>query len=55
MVTLCKWASGAQVERELSFSLNLCTERPLTESDHTRCSINKILPPDNEHEVARNI
>ena len=26
-----------------------CTGRPLTESDDTRCCINKIQPPDDEH------
>ena len=34
--------SGAQVEKELQFFLNLCTERSLTESDDTRCCINTI-------------
>ena len=42
-----KWPSGAQVERE--FSLNLCTGRPLIESDDTRCCINKIQSHDDEH------
>ena len=46
IVNLSKWPSGAQDEREL---LNLCTGRPLTESDDTRCCINKIQPPDDEH------
>jgi len=26
-----------------------CTGRPLTESDDTRCCINTIQPPDDEH------
>jgi len=39
----------AQVERKLQFSINLCTGRPLTESDDTRCCINTIQPPDDEH------
>ena len=30
------------------FSLHLCTGRPLTEDD-TRCCMNTIQPPDNEH------
>ena len=42
-VTLSKWLSGTQVEREL------CTGRPLTESDYTRCCINTIQPPDDEN------
>ena len=49
IVTISQWPSGAQVERELEFSLNLCTGRPLTESDDTRCSINTIQPPDDEN------
>ena len=52
IVTLCKWPSGMQVEQEL---LNLHTGRPLTEIDDTRCCINKILPPDDELDVARNM
>ena len=31
------------------FCLNLRTERPVTESDDTRCCINTIQPPDDEH------
>ena len=31
------------------FSLNLCTGRPLTESDDTRCCINTFQHPDDEH------
>ena len=38
IVTLCRWPSGMQVEKEL----NLHTGRPPTESDYTRCSINTI-------------
>ena len=33
-------------------SLNLCTGRPLTESDDTRYCINTISLPDDEHDVA---
>ena len=43
IVTLSKWPSGAQVERELQAVLSL------TESDDTRCCINTIQPPDDEH------
>ena len=39
IVTLSKWLSG----------LHLCTRQPLTESDDTRCCINTIHPPDDEH------
>ena len=42
IVTLSKWLSGAQVERELR-------RQPLTEIDVTRCCINTIQPPDDEH------
>jgi len=61
IVTLIKWLSGAQVERDFSlsmcigahvereFSLNMCIGQPLTESDDTRCCISTIHPPDVEH------
>ena len=49
IITLSKWPSGAQVERELQFPLNLCTGQPLTENDDTRCCINTIQRPDDEH------
>ena len=56
IVTLSKWTSGAQVKREplnlctgQRFPLILCTGRPLTESDDTRCCINTIQHPDDEH------
>jgi hypothetical protein len=39
IVTLSQWQSGA----------HLCTGRPLTENDDTRCCINTIQPPDDEH------
>ena len=47
IVTLSKWPSGAQVDREIP--LNLCTGRPFTESDDTICCISTIQPPDDEH------
>ena len=37
------------------FSLNLCTERSLTDSDDTRCRINTIWPPEDEQDIARNM
>ena len=49
IVTLSKWLSGAQVERELKFPLNLCTGQPLTEGDDTRSCINTVHPPDDEN------
>ena len=33
IVTVCKWPSGMQVEREPQFPLDLHTGRPLTDSD----------------------
>ena len=53
MVTRYKCPSGSQIKRE--FSLNLCTGRPLIESDHTRYCTNTILPPDDEHDDALNM
>ena len=48
--------SGMQVDKELfEFLLNLHTGRPPTESDYTRSCINKIWPPDDEHNVVRNM
>ena len=41
--------SDRTVYRLREFSLNLCTGRLLTESDDTRCCINKIQPSDDEH------
>jgi hypothetical protein len=35
--------------------LHLCTERPPAESDNNRYCINKIWPPDDEHDVAQNM
>ena len=43
IVTPCRWPSGAQVER------GLCTGRPPTECDDTRCCIIQFWPPDDEH------
>jgi hypothetical protein len=47
IVPLGQWPSGAQVERE--YSLNLCTGRPLTESEDTRCCNSTIQIPGDEH------
>ena len=52
IITLRKCRSSMQVEKEL---LELHTGRTLMESDHTRCCINTILPPDDEHGFARNM
>ena len=57
VVTVCKWPSSMQVKREvqLQFPLDLHTGRPLTEGEYTSCCISKIFPPDDEHDVARNM
>ena len=55
IVTVSKWPSGAQVEKELPFFLNLCTGRSITESDDTRCCINRIWPPEDGQDIARNM
>jgi len=43
-ITLCYWPSGMQVKIELRFHLDLHTGRPL-----------RIVPPEDEHIVARNM
>jgi len=40
--------------RKKSF-LNLCIGQSLTESDHTRCCINTIWPPEDKQDIARNM
>ena len=46
IVALSQWPPGAQVERELSEPVNgTATEG----EDDTRCCINTIQPPDDEH------
>jgi hypothetical protein len=47
--------SDRPVHRLKEFSLNLCTNWSFTESDDTRCCINTIWPPDDEHNAARNM
>ena len=34
---------------------NLCTEQSPTECDDTRCCTNKICPPEDDHNSARNM
>ena len=34
---------------------NLCTEQSPKESDDTRCCTNTICPPEDEHNIARNM
>ena len=40
---------------DCSLLSNWCTEYLLTESDDTRCCNNTILPPEDEHCIARNM
>ena len=55
-LTSWRWARRCSKHVEdYNISLNLCTGRPLTESDDSRCCINTIWPPDDEHDVARNM
>jgi hypothetical protein len=55
-VTLCMWPSGVQVWMELQLHPNLHTGRSLTDRvTYTRCHINIIDSPDDEHRGARNI
>jgi hypothetical protein len=53
IVPLCERPSRARVECGLAS--NQCTERPLTESDDTRCRNNTIWLPEDEHSIARNM
>jgi hypothetical protein len=62
IVFCVKWPSGVQVENCSSFStctpvffLNLHTGRSLNTEYYTRCCINTIWLPDDEHRVARNM
>jgi len=43
------YAHHQEVHRLRENSLNLRTGQPLSESDDTRCCINTIQPPDDEH------
>ena len=51
---LCKSLHSILVESGHS-ALNRCTVQPFTESDDTRCCVNKIFPPENGHVNARNM
>ena len=52
IVTLCRWPSGAQVEKGLSQPVHrTATYR----CDDTRCCIIQFRPPDDEHSNTRNM
>ena len=56
-VTLLRWPLSAQAIRGLASSNYLCPERSLKKSDiqRTRCCMYTVNPPDDEHNVARNM
>ena len=51
IVTLCRWPSGAQVERRLFSQPAYWTAT--YRSDDTRCCIIQFLPPDDRHIVLK--
>ena len=44
-----------ELTRYILRSLNQCTVQTFTESEDTRCCVNKIFPPEDEHVNARNM
>ena len=44
-----------RLREESTSSRNLCTEQSPKESDDTRCCVNTICPPEDEHNSARNM
>ena len=52
---LCKRLHSTLVESGLQSALNQCTAQMFTESEDTRCCVNTIFPPDDEHVNARNM
>ena len=52
--TLCKRLHSKLVESELS-ALNQCTVQTFTESEDSRCCVNKIFSPEDGHVNARNM
>ena len=49
IVTLIKWLSDAQVGKDNSLSQPVRRTATYFQSDDTRCCINTIHPPDDEH------
>ena len=49
------YASGLRDVAAEQTALNRCTVQPFTESDDTRCCVNKIFPPEDGHVNARNM
>ena len=54
IIAVCKRLHSTPVESGLT-ALNWCTVQPFTESDDTRCCVNKIFPPEDGHVTARNM
>ena len=56
-VTLLRWPLSAEAVRGLASSNCLCTEQSPKKSDiqRTRCCMYAMNPPDDEHNVARNM
>jgi len=50
----CRWPSGAQFEKEL-VSFDPVHRTATYSCDDTRCCIIQFLPPDDEHNSARNM
>ena len=53
IVALCKGLHSKPVA--LQSALNQCTVQTFTESEDTRCCVNKIFPPEDGHVNARNM
>ena len=52
---LCKRLHSTLVDSRLQSALNQCTVQTFTESEDTRCCVNTIFPPEDEHVNARNM
>jgi hypothetical protein len=52
---LCTVQYSMPDESRLQSTLNLCTVQTFTESEDTRCCVDKIFPPEDGHVNARNI
>jgi hypothetical protein len=49
------YSHSTQVESGLQSALNLCSVQTFTESENTRCCVNKIFPPEDGRVEARNM
>ena len=55
IVALCKRLYSTPVESGMTSALNRSTVQPFTESDDTKCCVNKIFPPEDGHVNVRNM